>query len=299
MKILKITPRGFCKGVVDAYVQCKKIAKLYPNREKYLIGWLVHNKEIIKELEEIGITTKNDNKLSRMEIIENIKIHDLANPPIVIFSAHGTDRKVMLKAKERGLLVIDTTCVFVTKTHQIIQEKIKEGYQILYIGVVNHPETISTLAIDESIKLITNKDDIKNLKISNDKPIFVTNQTTISIYEFVEITNELSNKFKNIEFKNDICNAAKDRQDAIINMPHEVDLLIVVGDSKSNNSKKLVDIGVKKGIESYLVLDTKLIKKEWFKNKKYVAITSGCSTPTWLTNYVIMFLEKMLGNKND
>ncbi|BAC43925.1 4-hydroxy-3-methylbut-2-enyl diphosphate reductase [Malacoplasma penetrans] len=299
MKIIKITPRGFCKGVVDAYATCKKIAKLYPNHEKYLIGWLVHNKEIIKELEELGIQTKDDKNHSRSEIIDSIEIKDKNNPPIVIFSAHGTDQKTIDKAREKGLVVFDTTCIYVTKTHDLIKEKIEQGYQIFYIGVNNHPETISTLSIDKSIILIETVNDIENIRTESEKPIFVTNQTTISIYEFEEITETLKSKYKNIEFKNDICNAAKDRQDAVINMPSEVDLLLVVGDIKSNNSKKLVEIGIKKQIESHLIWNTKNIKDEWFINKKCLAITSGCSTPTWLANYVIIFLEKKLGTAND
>lgn len=299
MRMIKVTPRGFCKGVVDAYAMCKKIAKQYPNNEKYLVGWLVHNKEIIKELEELGIRTKDDKNLSRLDIINSIEIKDINNPPIVIFSAHGTDQKIIDLTKEKGLIIFDATCIYVTQTHNLIKEKINQKYQIIYIGVKNHPETISTLAIDKSIILIESIKDIDNLNVSKDKQIFVTNQTTISIYEFEEITFALKNKFKNIEFKNDICNAAKDRQDAIINMSNDVDLLLVVGDSKSNNSKKLVEIGIKKGIESYLIWNTKNIKDEWFINKQCLAITSGCSTPTWLTNYVIIFLQKKLGITNE
>ncbi len=294
MKLTKISPRGFCKGVVDAYAECKKIAKLYPNRKKYLIGWLVHNKNIINELKCFGIQVKDDLKISRKEIIDQIKIEDSKNPPIVFFSAHGTNEKVISYAKEKGLFVVDTTCIYVTKTQNLIKEKLEKNYQIIYIGVSNHPETISTLSIDDSIIFIDVKNNnLNEIKINSSKPIFVTNQTTISIYEFEKIVQFLKNKYKEkIEFKNDICNAAKDRQDAIINMKSDVDLLLVVGDIKSNNAKKLVEIGQNKKIESYLIWNTKMIKSDWFKNKKHVAITSGCSTPTWLTNYVIIFLEK-------
>ncbi|MDE6894306.1 MAG: 4-hydroxy-3-methylbut-2-enyl diphosphate reductase [Malacoplasma sp.] len=294
MKLTKITPRGFCKGVVDAYAECKKIAKLYPDREKYLVGWLVHNKNIIEELKALGIEVKEDFNKSRKSIIDEIKIVDYKNPPIVFFSAHGTSEEIINYAKLKGLHVVDTTCIYVTKTQNLIKEKIANNYQIIYIGVVNHPETIATLAIDESIIFIDTKNqNLDEIEIKSDKPIFVTNQTTISIYEFEKIIKHLKIKFKdNIEFKNDICNAAKDRQDALINMENDVDLLLVVGDIKSNNANKLVEIGKSKNIESYLIWDVKMIKNVWFKNKNHVAITSGCSTPTWLTNYVIIFLEK-------
>lgn len=298
MKISKITPRGFCKGVVDAYSQCKKIANLYPDNKKYLIGWLVHNKKIIQELEELGIETKDDTKNSRENIIDSIPIIEGEPTPIVIFSAHGTNKKIIDKAKDKGFIILDTTCKFVTLTHEIINKKLSQGYKIIYIGVKNHPETISTLSISKDIILVENENDVTKIDNISDS-IFVTNQTTISIYEFENITKLLAAKFTNIEFKNDICNAAKERQDAIINMPNDIDLLIVIGDQKSNNSKKLVEIGKMKNIESHLVWDVSEINMDWFKNKNHFAITSGCSTPTWFTNYVIIFLMKKLGISND
>lgn len=296
MKFTKITPRGFCKGVVDAWVVCKNISKLYPNHNKYIIGWLVHNKEMINETEKLGIKTLDDKKLTRQEIINSIDIStDL--PPVVIFSAHGTDPNVINLAKSKGMIVYDATCKYVTKTHNIIQEKLNNNYKILFIGVKGHPETISALSFNDEIVLLEKKEDVFKIKFDKNEKIFVTNQTTISVYDFDDILDALLKRFTNIEFKNDICNATKDRQDAVINMDDDIDLLLVVGDKRSNNSKKLVEIGIKKNIESYLISNTKDIKDEWFKDKKHLAITSGCSTPIWLTNYVIIFLEKKLGLK--
>ncbi|MDE5841924.1 MAG: hypothetical protein K2H11_03010, partial [Malacoplasma sp.] len=196
MKLTKVTPRGFCKGVVDAYAECKKIAKLYPDRKKYLIGWLVHNKNIVDELKNLGIEVKEDFKKSRKNIIDEIKIKDYKNPPIVFFSAHGTDEQTINYAKQKGLHVVDTTCIYVTKTQNLIKEKLSKNYQIIYIGVSNHPETIATLSIDNSIIFIdVTKTNLDEIKINNSNKIFVTNQTTISIYEFKKIISYLKNKY--------------------------------------------------------------------------------------------------------
>lgn len=295
VKLTKIIPRGFCKGVVDAWAVCKQVAKKYPNKEKYMIGWLVHNIEMIKEMEKLNIKTLDDKDISREEIIDSI---DSSDKPVVIFSAHGTNPKVIQKAKDKGLIVFDTTCKYVNDTHELIREKIKENYKIIYIGVKKHPETISALSLDKNIILVENKNDAINLNLNNDFKFFVTNQTTISIYDFEEVIEVLKNKYKNIEFKNDICLATKERQDAVIQLNDDIDLLLVVGDQRSNNSKKLVDIGTKKNIESYLIMSPKDIQDEWLLNKKHIAITSGCSTPTWITNYVIISLEKKIGLNN-
>lgn len=295
MKITKITPRGFCKGVVDAWALCRKIAKNNPNRDIYLIGWLVHNKNMIDDIEKLSIKTIDDVNTSREEIINNI---DVTKKPIVIFSAHGTNPKVIEHAKQIGLEVYDATCIYVTNVQNLIMEKIKNGFQIIYIGVKNHPESNSILSLNDSIQFISNINDINKIKINPNNKIFVTNQTTISIYEFYDIVKILKSKYKNIEFKNDICNAAKERQEAIINMDSTIDILLVVGDRKSNNTRKLYEIGVKKKVETHLISDISEINYNWFKNKNHVGITSGCSTPTWITNSIFLELEKYIGENN-
>lgn len=298
MKFTKITPRGLCQGVVDAWVVCKKISHQFPNKKKYLIGWLVHNEHMINDLSKMGIITLGDRNTDRRKIIDQI---DDSDNPIVIFSAHGTDKSIIELAKKKGFIVYDTTCSYVTKTHNIIIEKIQEGKKILFIGVNNHPETVAILSLSPEIFLLEKPEDIKNIPFKDNDEIFVTNQTTISILDFYDIVKELKQKYTNIEFKNDICNATLERQQALINMDKSIDLLLVVGDINSNNSKKLVNIGNSMGVESHLVSDLKSINNEWFNSKKHVAITSGCSTPTWVTTEIIKHLDNYFekAEKND
>lgn len=295
MKLTKLTPRGFCKGVVDAWSLCRKIAKNNPNRTIYLIGWLVHNKNMIDDIEKLSIKTIDDVNISREQIIKNI---DRSLNPIVIFSAHGTNPKTIEYAKKIGLEVYDATCIYVTNIQNLILEKIRLDYQVIYIGVKNHPESNSILSLDNSIQFVSTINDIDKIKVDPNKKIFVTNQTTISIYEFYDIVKLLKLKYKNIEFKNDICNAAKERQEAVINMDSTIDVLLVVGDKKSNNTKKLYEIGLKKGIATYLLSDLNEIDYTWFINKNHIGITSGCSTPTWVTNSIIEEIEKFIGENN-
>lgn len=294
IKISKIFPQGFCSGVVDAWSEAKKIALNNKNKKKiYMIGWLVHNKNIIKELNELGIETIDDDNNSRYKIVENLK--DPKNS-IIIFSAHGSDPKAIKLAKNKNFEVYDLTCKYVNITHELVKEKINLGYQIIFIGKINHPETKGIMAINSKIHLITCVDDCKNLNIKDEK-IFLTNQTTISIIDFYDIIKELKNKFKNIDYKNDICNATLERQEAIKNMDDEIDILIVVGDKKSNNSNKLVEIGKTKNIDSYLIEGAEDINLNWFKNKKHIGISSGSSTPTKITNTVMNFLKESLDNE--
>ncbi len=288
MEVVKLVPRGFCEGVVQAWALALKIAKKYPTRNIFMLGWLVHNQHLIDEMKAHHIQLLDDDHESRYQLIANL---DSNLKPIIILSAHGTANNVYQLIKKRGFLMFDTTCRYVSATHQIIQTKLDEGCQIIYLGKNNHPETIAALAIDENIKLVETIDDVARLTLLDEK-LFVTNQTTISYYDFQAIVQSLRLRFKNIEFRNDICNATKIRQEAVMAMDHTIDLCIVVGDQKSNNSKKLVAVAQQCGFKAYLVNDVNHLDTKWLLSVKKVAVTSGASTPTKITRAVIEFLER-------
>lgn len=284
MKLIKITPQGFCSGVINAFEITKNVVKNNPDKKIYMIGWIVHNEYVVKEMTSLGVIVLDDRKSDRRTLVNSI---DPTNEPIVLFSAHGTDPKIIQLATERGLRAIDLTCVYVENTHDLINEKLSENYKVLYIGVNNHPETAAALSLSPKVILLEVPEDVDKLKIKENEKIFVTNQTTISIYEFYGIIKVLRAKYKNIEFRNDICNATNERQEALMNMVDKLDLVIVVGDKRSNNSLKLVSVAKNKNVESYLVSHVSDLKDHWFLNKKMVGITSGASTPDYLTDAVI------------
>lgn len=284
MKLIKITPQGFCSGVINAFEITKNVVKNNPDKKIYMIGWIVHNEYVVKEMMSLGVIVLDDRKSDRKSLVNSI---DPTNEPIVLFSAHGTDPKIIELATKRGLRVIDLTCVYVENTHDLIREKLSENYKVLYIGVNNHPETAAALSLSTKIILLEYPQDVDKLEIKENEKIFVTNQTTISIYEFYGIIKALRTKYKNIEFRNDICNATNERQEALMNFVDNLDLVIVVGDKRSNNSLKLVSVAKNKNVESYLVSHVSDLKDHWFLNKKVVGITSGASTPDYLTEAVI------------
>ncbi len=296
MKITKVTPRGFCKGVVDAWDIAKKAKLEYPNHKVFLIGSLVHNKEMIKEVIKNEIEIIDDPHLDRLEMVKKAINKYSKENIVLVFSAHGTDQKIIDWVKKENIIYFDTVCKYVKKTHEEIINNINKNKVIFFIGVKNHPEAIATLNIDkEKIYLVEKELDVESLKkkINQDENIFVINQTTMSIYDFYYITKKIKNEFNNVEIKNDICLAAYERQKAIVDLDKSIDLLIVVGDKKSNNSNKMVEVGQKNKIISYLVETKNDLKEEWFTNKNHVAISSGASTPTWTTNEVIKRIENI------
>ena len=284
MIIKVISPRGYCKGVVRAINIAKKARIDYPEKDIFILGMIVHNTYVTKALERLNIITIDHKGKTREELLDYI------DHGVVVFTAHGIDNNTKIKATSKGLITIDASCVDVIKTQDSINSRIEAGYSIIYIGTKNHPEAMAVLSDHTNISLVTKYEDIELLNINNDK-IFITNQTTMSIKEIEQIYKSLKVKYPNAIIEEEICNATRLRQEALINHSH-LDLLYVVGDPLSNNSNKLKDIGKAHCADKVLLIETNQdININDLKGINSIGITSGASTPTYLTNQVIEVLQ--------
>ncbi|WCK53976.1 4-hydroxy-3-methylbut-2-enyl diphosphate reductase [Aneurinibacillus sp. Ricciae_BoGa-3] len=286
MEVIKISPRGYCYGVVDAMVLAQQTARNFDfPRPIYILGMIVHNSHVVKAFEDEGIITLDG--ADRMEILEKV------DKGTVIFTAHGVSPDVKRRAREKGLTVVDATCPDVTKTHDLIREKTAEGYQVIYIGKKGHPEPEGALGVaPESVHLIEREEEVDALDIATDK-IIVTNQTTMSQWDIKHIMNAVIKKYPHAEIHNEICMATQVRQEAVAEQAGQADLLIVVGDPRSNNSNRLAQVAQEiAGVPAHRIADVTELDIEWLKGKKKVAVTSGASTPTPITKEVIRYLEQ-------
>lgn len=287
MNVIDIKPRGFCKGVYFAIEKVKEILNndQYP-RPVYVLGYIVHNKHVVDEITELGAITLDDHKESRLSLIDGI------DKGTIIISAHGTPQNVIKKINEKGLTLVDATCQDVYVTHDLIKAYLDKDYTILYIGKKNHPETNASLSLGQDVHLIENIEDVK--KQNYKEPIFVTNQTTFSIKDIINIHLELKKKYKDIIITEEICNATRIRQNAIIKTNKNVDFCYIVGDSRSNNSKNLVKISKElTNTNTKLIQSVDDIDLKDLEGVKTVSVSSGASTPEHLTKAVIEFLKKV------
>ena len=291
MKVVKITPRGYCYGVVDAMVIARNAAldKTLP-RPIYILGMIVHNKHVTDAFEMDGIITLDGE--NRKEIIEQVE------EGTVIFTAHGVSPEIREIAKRKGLVAIDATCPDVTVTHDLIREKTAIGYDIIYIGKKGHPEPEGAIGVaPDKVHLVQNLADVDELSFTNPK-ILVTNQTTMSQWDVSFIMEKIKEKFPNVEVHKEICLATQVRQEAVADQAGQADLLIVVGDPKSNNSNRLTQVSVEiAGTPSYRVADLSELDINWLMDIETVGVTAGASTPTPIVKEVMNFLEKF--DKND
>ncbi|PLR93839.1 4-hydroxy-3-methylbut-2-enyl diphosphate reductase [Bacillus sp. T33-2] len=286
MKVIKISPRGYCYGVVDAMVIARNAAldKSLP-RPIYILGMIVHNKHVTDAFAEEGIITLDGN--NRREILEKV------DGGTVIFTAHGISPEVRELAQKKGLVSIDATCPDVTKTHDLIREKEKEGFQVIYIGKKGHPEPEGAVGVAPGIvHLVETAADVEALDLNAEK-LIVTNQTTMSQWDVADIMQKVKEKFPHAEVHKEICLATQVRQEAVAEQAKEADVLIVVGDPKSNNSNRLAQVSEEiAGTRAYRIADISELNLDWLKGAETVAVTAGASTPTPITKEVITFLEQ-------
>ncbi|RNB85914.1 4-hydroxy-3-methylbut-2-enyl diphosphate reductase [Brevibacillus fluminis] len=286
MEVIKISPRGYCYGVVDAMVLALKTAQNSDlPRPIHILGMIVHNAHVVDSFEQQGIITLDGE--DRLALLDKI------NEGTVIFTAHGVSPEVRKKARDKGLTVVDATCPDVTKTHDLIREKKEEGYHVIYIGKKGHPEPEGAIGIaPDHVHLVQTLAEVEALSLPSDK-LIVTNQTTMSQWDVKHLMDAIIKKFPTVEVHNEICLATQVRQEAVAEQAGDAQLCIVVGDPRSNNSNRLAQVAEEiADVPSHRISDLSELDIEWLKGKTKVAVTSGASTPTPLTKEVIAFLEQ-------
>ena len=285
MEIKRIVPSGYCKGVVNAINIVKKTRIEYPNKNIYILGMIVHNSYVSKQMNDLGVITLDDSNKSKEELLDEI------NDGVVIFTAHGISDKIKQKAINKGLITVDASCVDVIKNKELIKGYINKGYDVIYFGKRKHPEAEAILSISDKIHLVCSIDDIDNLNIINDK-IFITNQTTMSYMEVEDMISYLKNIYPTSLIQKEICNATSSRQLAVTSI-EDGDVLYVVGDVKSNNTNKLKELGKKNFKKSFLISNYKEINKKDLINQNKIYVTAGASTPPNLVDEVIKYLSSL------
>ena len=289
MEVIKISPRGYCYGVVDALQLVRQTAK-DPSvpRPIYIIGQIVHNRHAIEELTNLGVITLDGP--DRASILEQV------TEGTVIFTAHGVSPLVKRRARERGLNCIDATCPDVTVTHDLVRDLVANGYYILYVGKKGHPEPEGVLGeVPGHISLVEDEADVDALRLTGQQraKLAISTQTTLSQWDTRRVIDYIKTFYPQAEVHIDICAATQSRQEAVVAQAKGADLTVVVGDPRSNNTNRLVQVSEElAGVPAVRIEDLSQMKPEWLKGKKRVAVTAGASTPSQLTREVIRYLEQ-------
>ena len=281
MEIIRAKHMGFCFGVLEAINVCNSLVE--EKGRKYILGMLVHNKRVVEDMQRKGFKLVTENEL--LEDMDGLKEGD-----IVVIRAHGTSKSVHEKLKERKVKVFDATCIFVNKIRQEIEIANENGYSILFMGDKNHPEVKGVISFADDIQIFEGFEEAKKLKIDLDKTYLLSTQTTLNKKKFEEIKKYFKENYKNVIIFDKICGATAVRQKAVEDLAVKVELMIVVGDTKSSNTKKLYEISKRLNDNTYLIENEEQLDLDIFSGKKVVGITAGASTP----EETIMNIEKKI-----
>jgi 4-hydroxy-3-methylbut-2-enyl diphosphate reductase len=287
MEVVRIRPRGYCHGVVEAIRLAKQVGAEKRGQPVAMLGYLVHNEHATRELEDAGIrlVTEPDRMKGLAQISEGT----------VIFTAHGISPQVVEAARERGLTIVDATCSDVTRTHDLVRELAADGFHIIYIGKRGHPEPAGVMGVaPERTTLIESIEEADALEFPPGTRLAVTCQTTLSMWDTQAIIDRLVERFPQIEVHNEICRATQERQEAAVLAAKDVDCVVIVGSRRSSNSRRLAQVVEELGHKPAFLVDTSAeLRPEWFRGVRRVGVTSGASTPTQLTRQVVAALEAM------
>ena len=269
--ITLLKPIGHCFGVLKAIEIAKETRKKYVDKNIYVFGLLVHNEEVVKELENNSIKTVMMNEDNAIDVLNKFTSND-----VVIFTAHGHPEIYEDILKKNNVTYVDATCKKVKDCFTAI----KEAKEVIYIGKNHHPETVAALTMNKNAHLYdisSGSFNYDNLKTNS--PL-VINQTTLSFLELDAIHKEIKNKLPNAIFHDEICDATLLRQKAIKDIKDDVDTILIVGSNKSSNTMKLFDLAKSLHKNKQVVLVSSL--GELKKNNiicHNVVIASGTSTP--------------------
>ena len=280
--VLLSAPRGFCAGVDRAIQIVERTIEKY-GPPVYVRHEIVHNTHVVSRLEEMGAIFVEE-------------LDECPDDRPVVFSAHGVPKSVPQAAQARDMHFLDATCPLVSKVHVEAERHQKEGRHILLIGHAGHPEVIGTMGQlpDGSMTLIEDENDARNYLTENPDNLALVTQTTLSVDDTQGIIKVLQSRFPTIAlpYKEDICYATTNRQAAVKEIAAKCDLFMVIGSQTSSNSKRLVEVAVKAGAGSAMLISG-AESFDWplIRDSAIIGLSAGASAPEYLTDGVIAALK--------
>ncbi len=284
MEVHIISPFGFCSGVNNAIEMAKKAKKTYSN-DIYLLGMIVHNEDVVKELEKENMHIIDERKSNLLDELKKIK-----DGSIVIYSAHGHPCIYEEIAKKKNLIQIDATCPFVSLNLKEANEF--ENGTTIYIGSKKHLEAASFYCNCPS-SYFFDIDTFSFIRKGKKNPKHVITQTTLSEDEIEKSMEIIKKEYKEAKLEKSVCFSTKRRQDAIKNLPNNYDAILIIGSTYSSNTNKLATISLNKGFKTYRALNLEELKKLDLKGIKKIAVATGASTSEKTLEECSSYLESL------
>ena len=279
MKIILAKNAGFCFGVKKAM---STIKENIGTKNMYTLGPVIHNRDVIKMLEDKGVFAVDS-------------IDKLKNGDTVVIRSHGEPESTYKKANELGVKIIDVTCPYVKKIHDIAAKSSLGNRMLVIIGQAEHAEVLGIAGWTNNSVVLETEEEVKEFINNNsyDLPITVVSQTTQKEDAFKSISELLIEYFTYIEIFDTICSTTKNRQEEAISLAKEADVVIVIGGNHSANTQKLYELCLLHCSNTYKIESVRELPLEKISNNDIISIVAGASTPDWLIREVIDTMEQL------
>ena len=277
---------GFCFGVKRAVKLAHEAPGKYPEQRISTLGPIIHNPQVVEQLSRLGVKPTDLNRDPE--------------PGVAIIRSHGITRKLAEELHQRpDLTLIDATCPFVRRGQEIVAKMSTAGYQVIIIGEPDHPEVTGLISYGnpQNTRVVTSLADIPTGLFETRRPsrIALLAQTTQSQHIYNEIAAALLTIKGELRCFNTICTATSDRQSEALQLAERCDCMLIIGGRNSANTNRLHELSLEKQPDSYHIETAEDLHPEWFLKKQTIGISAGASTPQWLIDEIVGYLEKIIG----
>lgn len=269
MNVKLAAKRGFCFGVEDAIELAERTVRDRADGSVVALGPVIHNPQVVERLERSGLN-------------QSAKLDELAPGTIVLIRSHGVRPEVLHEAEERGLNVVDATCVLVKRAQTVVRQLHEEGYQVVMIGDRNHPEVQGVIGYAPDVIVVDREEDLA-AALPRRGRLGIVAQTTHTPEHVGRIVGAIvSMPFREIKVVNTLCLEVIRRQEAAIALSREVDVMFVLGGMHSANTRELARLCEEQGTPTYHLETWEQFRPDMVAGKKCAGITAGASTPDWI-----------------
>ena len=267
MEVILAESAGFCFGVKRAVEKVYEQAAI--GKKIYTFGPIIHNEEVVKDLENKGVT-----------VIETEEELTSLTEGTVVIRSHGVSKHICDLIAQSGLECVDATCPFVKRIHNIVEKESAAGKKIIIIGNAGHPEVEGIMGWSHTpASVIESAEEAENFNCKKDEMLCIVSQTTFNYNKFKDLVEIFQQKGYNVNVVNTICNATEERQTQAREIAARVDAMIVIGGKHSSNTRKLYEICKEKCANTYFIQTLDDLHLELPETAALVGITAGASTP--------------------
>lgn len=284
---------GWCFGVERIVQMAEKLLSENNTEDPvYCLGELIHNPQEVARLRAKGMVfVQAHTELPALQPGQKRK---------VLIRAHGVAPAVKRALTEKGYEIYDGTCPLVTIPQKFAREIAEQGYRLVIMGDIEHPEIQGILGylegLNVQVDVIHGPEDVERLHLKASDRVGLISQTTHPYEKFAQLIGEVLKHSLEVKAYNTICQATFDRQDAVRELAQRCDVVIVIGGRNSSNTCRLAEIA-SEYTTCYHIEDTFQLKGEWFTGKRRIGISAGASTPRWCIEEVQSAIEKMFAER--